>query len=83
MTKSKVFLFVCTALYGFAIASPAYAYLDPGTGSMLLQLMLGGVAGLLVIVKLYFHKLTGFFRFNSNSAEIMASETQEKDNDSK
>jgi hypothetical protein len=35
--------------------SPALAYLDPGTGSILLQLLLGGVAGFLVIVKLYWH----------------------------
>lgn len=33
--------------------NPAYAYLDPGTGSMILQLLLGGVAGVLIIGKLY------------------------------
>ena len=31
-------------LYG-ASATPAHAYLDPGTGSMILQVLLGGVAG--------------------------------------
>lgn len=34
---------------------PAYAYLDPGTGSFFLQLLLGGVAGLIVVIKLYWH----------------------------
>ncbi|HEX7124537.1 MAG TPA: hypothetical protein VF406_02025 [Thermodesulfobacteriota bacterium] len=38
-------------------AGPAHAYLDPGSGSMLLQLILGGVAGLVVLVKLYWQKL--------------------------
>jgi hypothetical protein len=33
------------------------AYLDPGTGSMLLQVILGGVAAVGVAVKLYWHKL--------------------------
>ena len=33
------------------------AYLDPGTGSMLLQVVLGGVAAVGVAVKLYWHKL--------------------------
>lgn len=42
--------------------SPAHAYLDPGTGSMLLQLMLGGVAGLMVIGKLYLRRAQDFFR---------------------
>jgi len=38
-------------------ANPAYAYLDPGSGSMILQLILGGVAGLFVILKLYWRRL--------------------------
>ena len=35
----------------------AQAYLDPGTGSMLLQVILGGVAAVGVAIKLYWHKL--------------------------
>ena len=44
------------------LAAPkaALAYLDPGTGSILLQVILGGVAGLGVIGKLYWHRLRGF-----------------------
>lgn len=37
--------------------SSAYAYLDPGTGSIILQVLLGGVAGLALAGKLYWHKL--------------------------
>ena len=44
----------------FAIASPAQAYLDPGTGTMILQIILGGVAGILVAGKLYWARLKGF-----------------------
>lgn len=43
-----------------AVAMPtssAHAYLDPGTGSILLQLLLGGVAGIAVAVRIYWHKL--------------------------
>jgi hypothetical protein len=39
----------------------AEAYLDPGTGSMLLQVILGGVAAVGVAVKLYWHKLRVVF----------------------
>lgn len=42
-------------------SAPAYAYLDPGTGSIILQLLLGGVAGGLVIFKLYWVRLKSFF----------------------
>jgi hypothetical protein len=34
----------------------AHAYLDPGAGSMLLQVLLGGAAGAAVIGKLYWHR---------------------------
>ncbi len=37
------------------------AYLDPGTGSMLLQVILGGVAAVGVAIKLYWHKLRVVF----------------------
>ena len=39
----------------------AHAYLDPGTGSMVLQVILGGVAAVAVIAKLYWHKFLGLF----------------------
>jgi hypothetical protein len=47
---------------GTSAAAPAWAYLDPGTGSMMLQLMLGGVAGALVVGKLYVKRMSDFFR---------------------
>ncbi len=39
------------------------AYMDPGTGSLFLQLLLGGVAGLLVFAKLFWHKILSVFGF--------------------
>ena len=49
----------------FVCATPAYAYVDPGSGGMLIQLLLGGVAGAALIVRLYwqrFLKRIGFRR---------------------
>ena len=46
----------------FDIDRPAHAYLDPGTGSMILQLLLGGIAGIAMVGKLYWHRLTSLFR---------------------
>jgi hypothetical protein len=37
------------------------AYLDPGSGSMLIQLLLGGVAGGAVILKLGWQRFRGLF----------------------
>ena len=39
------------------IVTNVHAYLDPGTGSMMLQVILGGVAAVGVAIKLYWHKL--------------------------
>jgi len=38
------------------------AYLDPGSGSMLVQLLLGGVAGAAVIMKLGWERFRDMFR---------------------
>ena len=38
----------------------AWAYFEPGTGSMLLQLLIGGIAGSLFVVKLYFGRFKSF-----------------------
>ncbi len=37
--------------------SNVYAYLDPGSGGMLLQLLFGGVAGAIAITKLYWNQI--------------------------
>jgi hypothetical protein len=42
------------------------AYLDPGSGSMLVQLLLGGVAGLAVIVKLFWRRILDIFGMGSD-----------------
>ncbi len=44
-----------------ATTGTAHAYLDPGTGSMILQLLLGGIAGMAVVLKLYWHRLKALF----------------------
>jgi hypothetical protein len=48
----------CLLLFALlAGAEPAFAYLDPGTGSMLLQVILGGIAAVGVALKLFWHKI--------------------------
>jgi hypothetical protein len=37
------------------------AYLDPGSGSMLIQILVGGLAAVGVTLKLYWRRLTGLF----------------------
>jgi len=52
------------------IAAPAYAYIDPGSGSMLIQLLTGGAAGAVILARLYWRRFKE--RLSSKSASPAA-----------
>jgi hypothetical protein len=52
---------IITSILLLLVFTDAVAYLDPGTGSMLLQVILGGVAAVGVAIKLYWHKIRAAF----------------------
>lgn len=68
-------LFSAVLALALDFSRPAFAYLDPGTGSIMLQLLLGGAAGAAVVGKLYWHKLKGFFVRDTGGENL-----QSKDN---
>lgn len=39
----------------------AWAYLDPGTSSFFIQVIIAGIIGALFTVKLFFHRVKAFF----------------------
>lgn len=41
----------------------AFAYLDPGSGSAIVQVILGGLAGVAVAFKLFWQRIKLFFSF--------------------
>lgn len=45
------------------------AYLDPGSGSMILQILAGGVAAVAVTAKLYWRRLLKFLHIRKDDAE--------------
>jgi hypothetical protein len=48
----------------------AHAYLDAGTGSMILQVLLGGFAGLALVGKLYWHRLLVLLRLRDDAPAL-------------
>ena len=52
---------VAAFLLLLVLTRPAEAYVDPGTGGLILQLIFGGIAGAVVIVKLYWERLMTLF----------------------
>ena len=59
----------------FFVVAPrdALAYLDPGTGSAIIQMDVAGVMGALFIIKLYWRKLAAFFTGKSDEEEAASS----------
>lgn len=43
-------------------ARPAYGYIDPGTGSFVIQVLLGTALGCLLAVKMFWRQLKGFVK---------------------
>lgn len=68
MSKARMIvgLLVCVLLIA---PSPAFSYIDPGAGSMLLQLLLAGAAGLLIALKLYWKRIKVHLGFKAESDE--------------
>ncbi len=55
-------------------ARPAYAYIDPGTGSLIIQSILAAIAGSIIAVKFYWYKIVAFLKSKR-------SDTKDQDND--
>jgi hypothetical protein len=60
MMLRRIVLFALAAC--LSIASPAYAYLDPGTGSMLISAIIGVAAAVGLALRLFWYRLVGLLR---------------------
>lgn len=49
-------------------SKPAHAYLDPGTGSMIIQATIGACLAALYAIKVYWRKIVTFFKKNETTA---------------
>lgn len=70
--KDRIRLAVLGCVALLMLPVPAWAYLDPGSSSMIVQIVLGGVAGLVVLAKLYWRRLLVFLRLRSPEPESKA-----------
>lgn len=60
-------MLICLAC--LLLPASAFAYLDPGTGSMMLQVILGGVAAIGVALKLYWYRILAALGIRKKPAE--------------
>jgi len=59
--KTKTIWFALFLLYFGLLALPAQAYLDPGTGSVIFQVIVGGLLGAAFAIKTFWRRIVGFF----------------------
>lgn len=70
MKINSRFVISLTALYVLIFSiKPADAYLDPGTGSMVIQAVLAGIAVVSVSVGIYWKRIKLFFGRKSRGGE--------------
>lgn len=62
-------------LLGLVFSSSAFAYLDPGAGSFILQMLIAGILGALFTIKMYWYKLKMFV------AKLFGKEIKQPDED--
>ncbi len=53
---------IATAIFLIMLTQPAWAYLDPGTGSMIISAVVGLFATVGLAVKTYWYKIKAFLR---------------------
>jgi hypothetical protein len=69
LRKSKITKILSLSfLYIVLSADTSFAYIDPGSGSMLLQVLIASILGILTAVKIYWSRLKNFFsRISDNN----------------
>jgi hypothetical protein len=62
-TPSKVFTIVAFCLAFSAVILPAAnAYIDPGSGSMIFQAVVGGLLAAAIVVKTFWRRIVSLFK---------------------
>ena len=57
----KLFVYATALWFLVVLADPVYAYLDPGTGSMMIQAVLAVVAAVSVSIGIFWRRIRSFF----------------------
>lgn len=64
MSISKAIFLISGLLFTGSLSSNAYAYIDPGSGSVIITMIIGALVGVGMTAKLYWVKLKEKFSKN-------------------
>lgn len=59
-------VFGMVAILSWILSGEAHAYIDPATGSMLLQVLVGGIVGGLFVLKTYWRRIRNWLTGRSS-----------------
>lgn len=57
----KLWSFLVSAVFPLVFVNHAYGYIDPGTGSMIVQAVIAGVAMVSVSIGIFWRRIRSFF----------------------
>jgi O-antigen/teichoic acid export membrane protein len=67
--KIKIKIFLAFTLIAF-MAQPAFAYIDPGSGSAIMSVIIGFFVAIGVLIKTFWYKIKSFFGFSKTKKSI-------------
>jgi hypothetical protein len=82
MVRDRALRILMSLLGCTALAAPCHAYLDPGTGSIILQSILAGIAVAMGVLRLYWYRLKAFFSGKSAASEVPGEQDAETQKES-
>ena len=63
--RTRLAVWALPVLFWLLFPPPTYAYIDPGTGSYILQVVIAGLLGALVSLRIYWARIKTFLRGRS------------------
>jgi hypothetical protein len=67
MKATLIYTSLCLFVLLLGFPSRAEAYLDPGTGSMVLQIVTGGILAVMATTRLYWKRIQSFLQRDKKS----------------
>jgi len=61
---------ILTIFFIFFFNTKAYAYIDPGIGSIILQGIIGAIAATSITIKIYWQKIKNFFQKKDKKKDL-------------
>ena len=65
--QNMIIMTISIIIFGGSLISNAYAYIDPGSGTLLLQMLVGALVGVGIALKLYWFKIKEKFSRMKNN----------------